>query len=197
MTSSLGGFQPLGKKLGRGGVQGDYTPSGYRTGQLQQFNPEQMKLFSQLFGHLGPESFLSKLAGGDESFFEQMEAPANRQFQGLLGQIASRFSGMGTGGRHSSGFQNATTSAASNFVQDLAANRMNLQRQALNDLMGFSNQLLQQRPQERFLTEKRQKEPSGWGSLLGGLGGAALGSIGGPGGALAGAGIGSQLFGGF
>ena len=170
--SGLGtGFTPTSKgTLKRGGIQGDYIPKGYRAGQLQNFSPEQMELFGQLFGHLGPESFLSQLAGGDESFFEQMEAPAQRQFQGQLGQLASRFSGMGTGGRHSSGFQNAATSAASNFSQDLAANRQNLQRQALYDLMGLSNTLLNQRPQERFLNPKQQQQ-NVWGDIAGQLAG--------------------------
>ena len=171
--NSLGGFGGLKPNTGtmkRGGSTGDIIPKGYRKGQLQQFTPEQMDLFSQLFGHLGPDSFLSQLAGGDESIFEQMEAPAHRQFQGQLGQLASRFSGMGTGGRHSSGFQNTTTAAASNFSQDLAANRQNLQRQALMDLMGLSNNLLQQRPQEQFLAPKQQKSNQ-WGEIAGQLAG--------------------------
>ena len=173
IMNSLGGFGGLKPNTGtmkRGGSTGDIIPKGYRKGQLQQFTPEQMDLFSQLFGHLGPDSFLSQLAGGDESMFEQMEAPAHRQFQGQLGQLASRFSGMGTGGRHSSGFQNTTTAAASNFSQDLAANRQNLQRQALMDLMGLSNNLLQQRPQEQFLAPKQQKSNQ-WGEIAGQLAG--------------------------
>jgi hypothetical protein len=103
----------------RGGVTGASAPSfdigksqkGYRPAQMQQFTPEQMQLFQQLFGHVGPDSFLNKLASGDQSQFEQLEAPALRQFQGLQGQTASRFSGMGTGAQKSSGFQNAMSSA--------------------------------------------------------------------------------------
>jgi len=84
-----------------------------------------------------------------------MEAPALRQFSGLQSNLASRFSGMGgLGARRSSGFQNTMNSAASNFAQELQANRQNLQRQALQDLMGFSNSLLGQRPQENVLVEK-------------------------------------------
>ncbi len=194
MTSSLTGFTPTSRgTLKRGGMQGESIPKGFRAGQLQQFSPEQMKLFQSLFSHLGPDSFLSKLAGGDESFFEQMEAPAHRQFQGQLGQLASRFSGMGTGGRHSSGFQNTATSAASNFQQDLLANRQNLQRQAIHDLMGLSNQLLGQRPFQRDLFEKGQKQSSGLGGLIGGGLGSVLGAFGGPGGSLAGAQLGYGL----
>jgi len=206
MSSSLGGFGGMKPNTGFGNAINstgnfksnksfnDIIPKGYRKGQLQQFTPEQMDLFSQLFGHLGPESFLSQLAGGDESFFEQMEAPAQRQFQGQLGQLASRFSQGGSGGRHGSGFQNTATAASSNFAQDLAANRMNLQRQALQDLMGFSNQLLQQRPYQRDLFEKPQKQSSGWGGAIGaGLGGLAgfLSPM--PGGLLKGAQLGQSI----
>jgi hypothetical protein len=160
----------------RGKLRGDVIPKGYKQGQLQQFTPQQLELFQQLFSHLGPDSYLSKLAGGDESFFEEMEAPAHRQFQGQLGQIASRFSSGGIGGTKGSGFRNTATAAASNFAQDLASNRQNLTRQALQDLMSFSNQMLQQRPQDRFLVEKPQKDQS---SGFGGLVGAGVGALGG------------------
>lgn len=172
---------------------GDIVPKGYRQGQLQQFTPEQMGLFKQLFGMVGPESYLSKLAGGDEDIFNQIEAPAKRDFSGLLGGLASRFSGMGMGARRSSGFQNTATQASSDFAQDLASKRQDLQRQAIMDLMGMSNQLLGQRPYEKFLFEKQQKPggSGGWGGLAGaGLGGLAgfLSPI--PGGTLKGAKLG-------
>ncbi len=61
----------------------DKRPHGYQKGSLQQFTPEQMQLFQQLFSNVGPESYLSKLAGGDESFFNEMEAPALKQFSAL------------------------------------------------------------------------------------------------------------------
>lgn len=178
MPSSLGGFTGMRDNTGsmaRGRSTGDIIPKGYRKGQLQQFTPEQMDLFQQMFGHLGPESYLSRLASGDQSFFDEMEAPAHRDFLGGLGQLASRFSGMGTGGRHGSGFRNTATAAVSNFAQDLQANRQNLQRQALNDLMGLSGQLLSQRPYDQFLVEKQEK-PNYWGSIGGKLAGAIPGA---------------------
>jgi len=152
-----------------GGVGGgNKVPKGYQSGQLQQFTPEQMQLFQSLFGHLGQGSFLSRLAGGEEGTFDQLETPALKQFHGLQGQLASRFSGQGMGGRRSSGFQNAATSASSDFAQQLQAQRLGLQRQALGDLFGMSNTLLSQRPYEQYLTEE---QPSWWETLLGGLGG--------------------------
>lgn len=173
---------------------GDVIPKGTRSGQLQQFTPEQMELFRQIFSHAGPESYLSRLAGGDESLFEETEAPALRQFGALQGNIASRFSGgSGRGSlglRRSSGFQNEMGQQASNFSQDLAARRQGLQRQALQDLMGLSESLLGQRPQQRFLIKEAEKGPSFLQSLGGGAlraGGTAAGAyFGGPAGAGAG-----------
>jgi hypothetical protein len=144
---------------------------GYRPGQMQQFTPEQLQLFGDMFSHLGPNSFLSKLASGDQSQFEALEKPALRQFGELQGGLASRFSGMGA--RRSSGFQNTLNQASSDFAQQLQSQRLGLQRNAIQDLMGLSNQLLQQRPYENFLVKQ---DPSGWQQFLSGLvGGAAKG----------------------
>lgn len=179
----------------RGGSAGDRVPKGFRKGSLQNFTPEQMDLFSQMFGHVGPDSYTSRLAMGDQSAFDEMEAPAMRDFQGGIGQLASRFSGMGQGGRHSSGFQNSATAATSNFAQDLAGRRADMRRQAINDLMGFSNQLLNQRPQDNFMVQKAQKSGGlDWGGLVGGGLGALGGFLsGGPGGAMAGYGLGNSV----
>jgi hypothetical protein len=150
-----------------GALAGNKIPKGMELGQIQQFSPEQMQLFQKLFSHVGPDSFLSRIAGGDQGAFADTEAPALRQFSGLQGNIASRFSGMGTGARRSSGFQNTMNQASSDFAQDLQSRRQSLQQQALHDLFGMSNQLLSQRPTEQFLSEKK---PSFLESLLGGLG---------------------------
>lgn len=159
---SRGSFysQNMGQGL-RGGSPGENIPKGYRKGVLNNFTPEQNQLFQELFSHVSPDSYLSKLAMGDESQFEEMEAPQHRQFQGLLGNIASKFSGMGTGARRSSGFQNTVNSAASNFAQDLASKRQDLQKQAIMELMGLSGSLLSQRPQENLLTNKSNRQSFG------------------------------------
>lgn len=135
-------------------VTGDKIPSGYSKAQINQYTPQQTQLFEDSFSHLGPKSYLSRLASGDQSQFDEMEAPAMRQFQGLQGQLASRFSGMGMGGRKSSGFQNSANQATSDFAQDLQSKRMELRNQAIRDLMGMSNQLLNQRPYEKMLSKK-------------------------------------------
>lgn len=185
------------------GYYKEKVPRGYKAGKIQQFTPEQIDLFQQMFGHLGPDSYLSKLASGDQSEFDQLEAPALRQFNELQGGLASRFSQGGGGpgalsARHSSGFQNYSNQAASDFAQQLQGQRLGLRNQALKDLMSMSNQLLGQRPYENFLSEKQKKEPSGWGGLIGASLGAAGGAfLGGPTGALAGGqlgyGIGSSF----
>lgn len=164
MSSSMyGGKGPTGSMQKGGSTGGDIVPKGYSQGQLQKFTPEQMQLFQQLFSHLSPESFTSKLASGDQSSFDQMEAPAMRQFQGLQGQLASRFSGMGSfGARKSSGFQNTANQAASDFATDVQSRRHDFQRQAIQDLMDMGSELLGQRPTEKFLAEKPQKKKSFW-----------------------------------
>lgn len=195
MQSSSTGFNPTTMNTG---MTKEKIPSGFKKGTLNNFTPEQMQLFQQLFGHLGPDSFLSKLASGDQGMFDEMEAPALRQFSGLQGNLASRFSGMGgLGARKSSGFQNTINSAASNFAQQLQSQRQGLQQQALQDLMGLSNQLLGQRPQENFLIQKQQNQSGLGGALGAGLGGLGGLLVGGPGASMQGAqlgyGIGSQF----
>jgi hypothetical protein len=157
---------------GMGNATGNKIPSGYRYGQLQKFTPEMMELWQSLFSHLGPDSYLSKLAGGDESLFKQMEAPALQQFSGLQGNIASRFSGMGSGARRSSGFQNTINQASSDFAQQLQSQRQSMQQQAIKDLLGLSGDLLGQSPHGQFLV--KNKKQGFWQSLMGSGGGGGL-----------------------
>jgi len=165
----------MGRALSSGGGMGSKmpkAPKGYS--YSQQFTPEQMQLFQQMFGNVDQGSYLSRLAGGDQSLFSEMEAPAMRQFNELQGNTASRFSGMGMGARRSSGFQNTMNQASSNFAQDLQSRRQDLQRQAIMDLMGLSSDLLGQRPYA--LAEKPQ---SGWSKFGQAVGGALPGVLGG------------------
>lgn len=176
-----------------GGPQVSYGKSrgGQRPFSMQQFTPEQMDLFKNMFAHLGPDSFLGRLASGDESMWKDIEAPAWKQFQGAQGQIASRFSGAAgdprqLSARGGSGFQNTMNQAGSDFAQALQSQRMGLQNQAIKDLLGMSNELLGQRPnQQGFM----QKSPSAWQQILGSLLGATGQFAGGLGG-----GIGKGIF---
>jgi hypothetical protein len=164
-------------------MQKEIIPKGYRKAQINQFTPEQMQLYQQLFGEVSPDSQTSRLANGDEELFDEMEAPAFRQFNELQGQLASRFSGAGMGARKGSGFKNQSSAAASNFAQDLASRRQELQRNAIKDLHGMSTELLGIRPQEKALVQKEQKRPSFWEqagvAAIGGVGTAAKAYMGG------------------
>lgn len=176
---------------------GQKLSGGQKQGQMPNFTPEQMRLFQQLFAHVGPDSFTSQLASGDEGTFDQIEAPALKQFNALQGNIASRFSGMGgLGARKSSGFQNTLTSAASDFGQQLQSQRQGLQRQALMDLMNMSNSLLGQQPYENYLVQPKQKQGF-FSKLFGGaapVAGTLIGSaLGGPAGAALGGRAGSAF----
>lgn len=198
--NSMGGTGGMIQSNRTPSFRGDIIPKGYRkkAAQLQQYTPEQLALFKQTFSHLGPQSYLSRLAGGDESLYEEMEAPALRQFNELQGNIANRFSAGGGQGslsaRRSSGFQQATSSAASDFASQLQAQRQSLQQNAIKDLLGMSSELLNKRPYERSLVQKPQKESSGWGGIIGsGLGAAGGFFAGGPAGALQGAKLGYDV----
>jgi len=186
MASSMTGSTPKYK---------DVIPEGYDVAQLRNYDPQQMELYKQQFQHVGPDSYLSRLAGGDQSMMAEMEAPALRQFNELQGGLASRFSGAGMGSRRSSGFQNASTAAASNFAQDLQAKRQEMQRQAIQDLMGASNTILGQKPYERSLIQQQEEQKGGgWGgAATGAMSGASMGASFGPYGALAGGVIGGAM----
>lgn len=157
-------------------------PHGYSQFSMNQYTPQQQKLFGQQFNQVGQGSYLDRLAGGDESLYAEQEAPALRQFNELQGNMASRFSGQGMGARNSSGFQNSMNAASQDFAGQLQANRQNLRRQAILDLMGISDQLLGQRPVERGLVQKPAKK-GGWGetvgTLFGGMAGMMTGDYGG------------------
>lgn len=176
MSSSLGGSTgyggggSTGSKMRGVDPRMKHIPGHHR---FQQYTPEQMELFQQAEGMIGPDSYTARLAGGDEDMFNQLEAPALKQFSGLQGGIASRFSGMGMGAGKSSGHTNTQNQAASDFAQQLQSNRLGLQRQALGDIQSYTQQLLGNQPYG--LQEKQQKQSSGWGSLIG----AGVGALGG------------------
>lgn len=142
---------------GSTGANPSLKGTGYQEVQTKNFDPQMMQLFQQMFSHVDPNSYLSKLAKGDEGTFNQIEAPALRQFGQLQGNIASRFSGAGSfGARKSSGFQNVMGAASSELSEKLASNRQSLQQQAIKDLMSMSGDLLRQKPYENALVPKKK-----------------------------------------
>lgn len=139
---------------------------GFESAQVPNFSPEQMQLFQQLIAGLQPGigkglEHLSGLAGGDQSKFAELEAPALRQFSGLMGGLSSRFSGGaggpgGTSARRSSGFNLESSAAGQNFAEGLQSQRLGLQNNAISQLMGLSQSLLGQRPYENLYMDKKK-----------------------------------------
>ncbi len=169
--------------MGRGtGSSSGLKGTGFKQFNSPTLNPEQQQLFSQLLG--GSKQGISKglgnlssLAGGDEQAFNQLEAPALRQFSGLQGNIASRFSGQGSGARKSSGFQNTMSGAAGDFAERLQSQRMGLQQNAIKELLGLGESLLGTKTFETNLIEKKKKKMPWWQSLMATLGGGASGNL--------------------
>ena len=121
--------------------------SGYKTRNVPNFTPEQMQLFAKLLGGVqgglgGGLDFLSQLAGGEEGAFEKAEAPAYSAFQKTLGQLGTRFAGLGA--LDSSAFQNATAGAGQELAENLASKRLGIQQSAIERLLGLSQNLLGQ-----------------------------------------------------
>lgn len=179
---------------------GDIIPEGTEIGQLRQFTPLQMEIFKRYADLLSPDSYIGRLARGDEEAFQEAEYPAYQEFGKLQSSIGNRFAGVNQGelsSRRSSGFYNSQTGAASDFAKQLQSRRQALQRQAILDMGDISKSLLSERPYDRFLVNKQDEEPSfGRKILAGGLaaGGAGLGGyFGGPQGAVAGGKAGSEL----
>lgn len=139
-------------------------------------DPRTIKLWEQLMGGISPGlqgglGRTSQLAsGGSEEMWNQLEAPALRQFGQLQGNIASRFSGMGSGARRSSGFQNALGGASTDLAERLQSQRISLQQQAIRDLMGMSQTLLGTPLSDTALIPR---EKPWWQEFLTGIGGAA------------------------
>lgn len=155
MTTPLGMFGPTGQASGLKGT-------GYKQIKTPTMNRQQSDLTSMLHQLLGQGGFgkglsqLGNIAGGDQETFNQLEAPALRQFGALQGNIASRFSGMGgSGARRSSGFQNSLGEAGASLAEQLQSQRMGYQQQALQQLMGLSESLLGRPTFENMFMQKQ------------------------------------------
>lgn len=160
------------------GYYKEKIPKGYSKGKLQNFTPEAMDLLQSLYGHVGPDSYLAKIAGGDQQAFADLEAPALQQFSALQGGLASRFSAGGSAGggqqalssRNSSGFSNTMNQQSADFAQQLQSQRLDLRNQALKDLFSMSHTLMNEQPYENRLIKKDQG--TDWGQIIGKYAGA-------------------------
>jgi len=155
------------------GASSGLKGTGYKQIQTPTLSPDQQNLFKMLMGGsqegLGAGlSHLTGLAKGDTSKFSEMEAPAFRQFAGLQGNLASRFSGLGSGARRSSGFKNTMNEASMDLAERLQSNRLNMQNDAIRQLMGLGESLLNTKTFETSLIPKKQ---SALMQLLASLGG--------------------------
>lgn len=136
--------------------------TGYNQIKLPTKSPEQMDIFSQLSSGSGGniQSILKQLQGlsdgGDEDYWSQLEAPALRQFDKRQGDIASRFSGMGMGGRRSGAFQTAVGNENTDLQERLSAQRLGIQGNARNQLMELYRSLLGENLSDSGLTPKPQ-----------------------------------------
>ncbi len=152
-----------------GGSAGSQNISGHELKSIPNFTPQMMQLFQSLLGGVGGGAskglqHLSGLAGGDEAAFEKQEAPAYAAFNKTLGQIGSRFSQFGA--QDSSAFQNAVSGAGGELAQNLQGQRSQTQSDAINKLLGFSSQLLNQKPYENVLQKDKDGSQFDFGKLL-------------------------------
>ncbi|HEY5235590.1 MAG TPA: hypothetical protein VIJ14_05390, partial [Rhabdochlamydiaceae bacterium] len=132
---------------------------------------------------------LSDLANGGEAQFTALEAPARRQFQQDQGAIASRFSGMGSGARRSSGHQNAQNAAGLDLAERLQGQRLGLQQNAWRQLLGIHSDLMSNPTHESILVPQKKKWWETLGEGIGGIGGQVAGTA-------SGFGLGKHIFGG-
>ena len=198
------------------------APTGYVTPKEGRYNvvqanklaPDQQNLFSQTIngaqkGIGSAVDFYSKLAGGDPSMFDQLEAPAMRQFGQLQGNIASRFSQGGgdapgaMSSRNSSGFQNTMGAYGAQLAEKLQSQRLSLQSGASDQLMNLYQQLMGTDMYDTIFEKKKPKQKWWQSAVNAGLpiiGGTVGGYFGGPmgayGGATAGKGLAGALTGG-
>lgn len=155
-------------------------PSGSEIVQVPKYSPERMQQIEQLRGSIEPGAlkgadFLSKIAGGDQSMFEQMEAPAMRQFEQLQGKTASRFSGLGMGSRRSSGFENTMSGHATDLAERLQGKRMGFQQNAIKQLMELYGNMMKDDPYQMYFQDEDEGDPWG-GAMSGAISGATIGS---------------------
>lgn len=86
--------------------------------------------------------WLKNLFGNDQGFWNQFEAPLQRQFQEqTVPELANRFAAQGSGGAlGSTGFRNQLAREGSNLSTNIAALRGNMQQQGVNQALGYAQQ---------------------------------------------------------
>lgn len=160
MTSYL-----LGGPLGGQGTQPLAQPSFQPTGRGAGFReylfgtpesyvsiPGRQQLYQQMLagtrqGLPQGYDFINRLLSGDQSIFQELEAPALRQFsEQIVPQLAERYTAFGEGGQGSSAYQQQLAAAGSRLAQDLAGQRAGYRMSALDRLMQQAGQTMQATP---------------------------------------------------
>lgn len=151
------------------------APSGYSQFELPTMGGGQKQIYdmlkSQIMGGQGQDVFakLFGTAGGSQEGFDQMEAPAMRQFQQqILPGIANRYVGSGISG--SSGMQNAFANAGQGLAENLQANRMGYHERARDQVMNLMQSLLGTPTSQFGLTKKQTPGADFLGSIGSGIG---------------------------
>jgi hypothetical protein len=135
------------------------VPSGYGMYSLPTMGGGQKDIYEMLksqFMQGGGDIYqrLFGMAKGDQDLFNQLEAPAIRQFQQQIAPgIAQRYAGSGIGS--SSGMQNALAGAAGNLAENLQGQRMGLMQQSMHDVLHLGDMLLGSPTQQFGLVQKQ------------------------------------------
>lgn len=139
-----------GGAAGIGGKEGEFG-STYNKGQRNTLDDILNSLRGMKGGaqdiqqnptYQGGNEWLQNLFGGDQGFFNSIEAPAFRQFnEEIAPGIAQRFASQGSGGSlNSTGFRNQIARESGNLATNLAAMRSNLQSQNVGSALQYGQQ---------------------------------------------------------
>jgi hypothetical protein len=157
-------------------------PKGFGQFSMQTMGPGQSQIYDLIRGQFQGGAGdvyknLLSMASGDQGMFQQLEAPALRQFQQQIAPgIASRYAGSGISG--SSGMQNSLAAAGGNLAENLQSQRMNLMQQSMHDVLSLGNTLLAS-PDRQYGLYQKQNMLRDLMQMLGGAGSQAAGIFGG------------------
>ncbi len=154
------------------GMSSGFKGTGLRPVQISKMSPQKKGYYDQVMGTAGPamaqsaQRMAQLASGGTPETWEQLEAPAMRQFGQLQGNIASRFSGGGGQGggqaagslRHSSGFQNEMGEQAADLAERLQGQRLDYMNNASEQLRSLYHDLMSQDEYDTFITNKKKKQ---------------------------------------
>ena len=151
-------FSALGSLTGKSGKSG----STYNKGQLSLIDQAVQNIKSgfgtpnqdiaQSQGYQQGNDFFNSLFN-DPDFFNRFEAPALRQFnEEIAPGLANRYAAMGSGGSTgSTGFRNQLAREGSNLSTNLAAQRGQMQQNAVPQMLSYAQQ-----PISNWMTQMQQ-----------------------------------------